>query len=1263
MNLLYYIVFTMKKRLFYRSLYFFVTGVLLTLSACTCMLIMQAYSRKSSKEDWPQYKKDNYRSGYTEARIDLAKFGKVWVYDTGQEPVPAWYGPAREDAYARSGPLPSMRDYDLSYYPIVVGNKLFYGSSADDAVHCHNAVNGEEIWHFTTGAPLRMAPAYYDGKLYVGSDDGYVYCLDAESGKVKWTFTPTPGVQERVLNNGRFISFYPIRTGVMIEDGIAYFGASLLPWKKSYVCAVDAENGKVGKSGTYVKVYDNHEMTLEGAMASTGKLLIQPQGRIAPVFIKKENGETAGQLSGTGGCFVLVTPERNVVHGKSSRFISMEETEIKEKQAQFMSYNDGKEMVVKGDSSYVLNDNSLVSYHRKTQRMNWLRRNFRAQRIIVAGDILFAGADDKVMGISLHNGQTIWESDVKGTVYALAFAHGHLYASTAEGYLYAFAEGGDDARYFSDNRYRTPVIDEEDTKIVQDKISDLKPRICAGPYVQPVSADSVLLTFETYDPMVVSVEWHTNVQPRHYVGESEALRHTFRLPVRKGKVYDYRLRDNNGHYADYSYDNFFNFNTRVNMVFPKASRAARRAVDDFLKGHTAEKGLCLVFGNDAGETALALAARTPMNVVGIYGQEKEYHTFVEDLQKERVYSRKLSALKVDSLQEIPILSEMADLVWVNEGEEQQPDEVIRLIAPHKLAVVTGLDDPWTWLAKATLDWQVTVVRADDGMLVLKKNPIEDIGEWSHQHGDLRNASYGGESLFGNTETSDFETQWMGRPGARFITDRSGRKPAPLAVSGRLFMQGKERIAAMSAYNGSILWMKDIPGLLRMNVARDCSNWAADSAWLYVATRQHLLQIDQQTGEICRTYTMQHPNDSAYHWGYIGVCQDRIIGTTTRKTAEFTNYHGGGNEGWYDAGEGPNSYKVVCGRIFSIGKEDNLLNWEYVPDGVIIHPTICVFDGKLLFVESFSANAETRRTGRGGNDLYADTRLVALNVETGDKIYERPFRTQEGRTAYYMAANTGKCVVVASMRAQFDIVTFEIATGEKLWQQKQKWFHGDHGAHMSKPAIVGNRLLVKPVVYDLRTGEALAYNMPKAGHGCAHYALSDHAVFYRGGSCTMYDFEARLFSKWERLRPDCWLSTIPAQGMVLSPEAAGGCSCGLWYETSMAFAPVSRTPVAILARTDDSARDYKDETWGKYYSQCNTHVFADSLKVELRLKPGMDCPIYYTVDGSEPDKTSPVYTGPVVLHESAEVKVAVYVEKGNRMRRFTRSKFFEKNKEQ
>jgi hypothetical protein len=63
--------------------------------------------------------------------------------------------------------------------------------------------------------------------------------------------------------------------------------------------------------------------------------------------------------------------------------------------------------------------------------------------------------------------------------------------------------------------------------------------------------------------------------------------------------------------------------------------------------------------------------------------------------------------------------------------------------------------------------------------------------------------------------------------------------------------------------------------------------------------------------------------------------------------------------------------------------------------------------------------------------------------------------------------------------------------------------------------------------------------------------------FRSGNVTLWDNATGRSTSWQRLRPGCWLSTIPAAGMLLSPEAGGGCSCGSWMETSIGFAPQVR----------------------------------------------------------------------------------------------------------
>ena len=101
---------------------------------------------------------------------------------------------------------------------------------------------GKIRWTFFTDAAPRLAPAYWNGKLYFGSDDGHVYCLNAQDGKVVWTINAAV-TSETMLGYGRFSSVWPIRTGVMVEDGAAWFTAGLFPGEGVYLCAVDPDSG------------------------------------------------------------------------------------------------------------------------------------------------------------------------------------------------------------------------------------------------------------------------------------------------------------------------------------------------------------------------------------------------------------------------------------------------------------------------------------------------------------------------------------------------------------------------------------------------------------------------------------------------------------------------------------------------------------------------------------------------------------------------------------------------------------------------------------------------------------------------------------------------------------------------------------------------------------------------------------------------------------------------------------------------------------
>jgi outer membrane protein assembly factor BamB len=118
-------------------------------------------------------------------------------------------------------------DFDLidpGYHPTtpaVAGGRLYIGSP-DHRVYCLDATTGHTRWSYLTRGPVLCSPIVAGGLVYVGSEDGQIYALDAESGRLHWRFATTDGVVATPL----------------VLDGVAYVGS-----RDSYVYALDARTG------------------------------------------------------------------------------------------------------------------------------------------------------------------------------------------------------------------------------------------------------------------------------------------------------------------------------------------------------------------------------------------------------------------------------------------------------------------------------------------------------------------------------------------------------------------------------------------------------------------------------------------------------------------------------------------------------------------------------------------------------------------------------------------------------------------------------------------------------------------------------------------------------------------------------------------------------------------------------------------------------------------------------------------------------------
>jgi len=438
-------------------------------------------------DDWPTFRHDNRRSAATAESLPLP-LQEVWTYRSPVAPQTAWSGPAPWDAFARKVPLTPMRLFDRALFVTAVGERVFFGSSVDDAVHCLDADTGEELWYFLTEGPVRLPPTFYDGKLYFGSDDGCAYCINAADGSLVWKYRAAPDGR-RIPSDGKLISPWPVRTGVLVQNGKACFAASLLPWRESYLCALDAQTGSASADGCYRVTHGN--MTMQGAMLASSSGLYVSQGRLAPVAFRLGDGTLLGRFGDNkqGGVFALITPDDNLVHGRGIFQGGLWGDAMG-------FFPGGNHMVVTATRSYIHTDTQLIAMDRaRMLRLAAEKKKLQARQaelekrlkqlgkggpkkeiaeissqlqqvkqevvrlsaeiqacslwkkpcdypyaLILAGDALLVGGEDAVAAFRSTDGEILWTGKITGRAFGLAAANGRLLISTDRGTIHCLGK-------------------------------------------------------------------------------------------------------------------------------------------------------------------------------------------------------------------------------------------------------------------------------------------------------------------------------------------------------------------------------------------------------------------------------------------------------------------------------------------------------------------------------------------------------------------------------------------------------------------------------------------------------------------------------------------------------------------------------------------------------------------------------------------------------------------------------------------------------
>jgi len=247
--------------------------------------------------DWPTYRADRQRSASTQVEVPPAKFAEKWRHEPSLKYVPT--------------------------APTAAGGLIFVGGS-DGKVRAIDAENGKPVWQYSTPAPITYPPTLWNGRAYFGSADGYAYCLEAATGRLLWRFRAAPA--ERYINvYGALSSTWPVGSGVLVDDGVAYFAAGIIDHDGTYVYAVDAESGKLRWQNTtsgHLNADLRKGVSVQGNLAILGnRLLLAGGNQVSPAAYDRVTGKCLnesfdqGQPKANGGRFVGVFRDQGAIQG------------------------------------------------------------------------------------------------------------------------------------------------------------------------------------------------------------------------------------------------------------------------------------------------------------------------------------------------------------------------------------------------------------------------------------------------------------------------------------------------------------------------------------------------------------------------------------------------------------------------------------------------------------------------------------------------------------------------------------------------------------------------------------------------------------------------------------------------------------------------------------------------------------------------------------------------------------------------------------
>ena len=1071
--------------------------------------------------DWPTYLGSNTRAGWTDEKVKMP-LQQTWAFKSPSAPKRAWSGP--EGRTIEGKELRDRVKFDDALQVAIADGRVYFGSSVDHQVRCLDVKTGAELWSFFTDAPVRLAPTVADGRVFVGSDDGYAWCLDAANGKLLWKLRLGPA-NEQIIARGEMISRWPVRTSVLVDDGVAYFGAGIFPHENVYLCAARTEDGQVIWKNDQISHQDagRNDLSPQGYLLATDDILYVPSSRTRPKAVHRDDGRLVGAgstslkfaetiIAGTdaliagGRLHTYSLGTRLVIVGEDSYAATGKEV-IRMNQKQYATANSKRSKITSeirnlsrslrtaGDKAAEVKAKiaKLQSEFKETanEGILWRAACTAEAALIVVGDLVFAGDKNKVTAFDNASGEERWSAVVDGTARGLAVADGNLVVSTTTGMVYCFGGEATKATSQKSKLVENPYPKDKWTTMYEHAAADiLKNTGVTRGFCLVVGGEQGRLAFELAKRSELKI----------YAVESDEQKvQTARRALSSAGLYGHRVTVHQTALGEIPYSNYF-----ANLI-----------VSDSL----------LLTGKVPAEPQTIARHLKPAGGVICLGQP----------------------------------ADTAGATIANRDSE-------------------------SWLKSAEL--ANSSIEPQESWVTMKRGTLPGAGNWSHQYGEPGNTANSGDKRvggglgvlwYGDPGPDMMVNRHQGAVGPLVVNGR-------MFVQGEDNLMAFDAYNGLFLW--SIDNPEAIRTGVFQN--RNPGNLAASNDSLFHMARDTVYEHDMATGKIKREHKLPSGVDPEKHeWGYVAWRDGKLIGTTTTR-AEIVelNRRRRGNPGaaatdsifaidtntgkhlWAHQGQSINFQTIALGpdRVFFI---DSTVTSEQRAD------LLRQDKSELRFLKGEELKRAEERMKK------IDARLaVALDSKSGKEIWSRPVDVTDcsnvgigGGQLTMMYHNDVLILCGANanghywkqfVSGEFDrrrLVALYALDGYKMWGKDANYRH--------RPIIVGDNVIAEPWSFDLKsgqqqtrvhpiTGKDVPWSVMRPGHHCGMLTACDNLLLFRSGYTGFYDLKEDAGTRhFAGHRLGCWINAIPTNGLVVIPEASAGCVCMFSIASTIVMEP--RTP--------------------------------------------------------------------------------------------------------